>query len=64
MEDGPLLTVTSTVAPLLNGVPGLRSWSMMRAKQKMADLNAHDIDAASQMVIGSARSMGVEVIGE
>lgn len=34
------------------------------AKQKMADLNAHDIEAASQMIIGSARSMGVEVIGE
>ena len=34
------------------------------AKQKMADLNANDIDAASQMIIGSARSMGVEVIGE
>lgn len=34
------------------------------AKQKMVDLNAHDIEAASQMIIGSARSMGVEVIGE
>ncbi|MDE2030124.1 MAG: 50S ribosomal protein L11 [Alphaproteobacteria bacterium] len=31
------------------------------AKQKMADLNANDIDAACQMLIGSARSMGVEV---
>ena len=33
------------------------------AKQKMPDLNAHDIEAASQMIIGSARSMGVEVTG-
>lgn len=32
------------------------------AKQKMQDLNAHDIDAANQMIIGSARSMGVEVV--
>lgn len=32
------------------------------AKQKMADLNANDIEAASQMIIGSARSMGVEVV--
>jgi large subunit ribosomal protein L11 len=32
------------------------------AKTKMVDLNAHDIDAASQMVIGSARSMGLEVV--
>lgn len=34
------------------------------AKQKMVDLNAQNIEAASQMIIGSARSMGVEVIGE
>ncbi|MDR0690509.1 MAG: 50S ribosomal protein L11 [Streptococcaceae bacterium] len=32
------------------------------AKQKMQDLNANDIEAASQMIIGSARSIGVEVI--
>jgi len=32
------------------------------AKQKMQDLNANDIDAASQMIIGSAKSMGVEVV--
>lgn len=31
------------------------------AKAKMKDLNANDIDAACQMVIGSARSMGIEV---
>ena len=33
------------------------------AKAKMVDLNANDIDAASQMIIGSARSMGIEVVG-
>ena len=32
------------------------------AEQKMADLNAHDVDAASQMIIGSARSMGIDVV--
>jgi large subunit ribosomal protein L11 len=32
------------------------------AKQKMADLNATDIDAAAQMIRGSARSMGLEVV--
>jgi large subunit ribosomal protein L11 len=32
------------------------------ANQKMQDLNANDVDAASQMIIGSARSMGVEVV--
>lgn len=31
------------------------------AEAKMADLNAYDIDAACQMIIGSARSMGIEV---
>lgn len=33
------------------------------AETKMEDLNAHDIDAACQMIIGSARSMGIEVAG-
>jgi len=32
------------------------------AKQKMADLNAHDLEAAAQMIKGSARSMGLEVV--
>ena len=32
------------------------------AEQKMVDLNAYDLDAACRMVIGSARSMGLEVI--
>jgi large subunit ribosomal protein L11 len=33
------------------------------AKAKMQDLNANDIEAASQMIMGSARSMGIEVVG-
>jgi len=32
------------------------------AEKKMKDLNANDVDAASMMVIGSARSMGMEVV--
>lgn len=31
------------------------------AEKKMADLNAHDIEAAMKIVEGSARSMGVDV---
>ena len=31
------------------------------AEQKMADLNANDLDAATRMIAGSARSMGIEV---
>ncbi len=33
------------------------------AKAKMADLNTKDIDSAMQIVLGSARSMGIEVKG-
>lgn len=33
------------------------------AEIKMKDLNAHNIEAACQMLIGSARSMGLEVVG-
>ncbi len=31
------------------------------AEKKMQDLNANDIDAAAQIIAGSARSMGLEV---
>jgi large subunit ribosomal protein L11 len=34
------------------------------AEKKMEDLNANDVEAACRMVIGSARSMGIDVIGE
>ena len=33
------------------------------AEQKMPDLNANDVDAAMKIVMGSARSMGLEVKG-
>tara|TARA_R110000787_G_scaffold191851_1_gene303412 strand:+ start:1081 stop:1512 length:432 start_codon:yes stop_codon:yes gene_type:complete len=33
------------------------------AEIKMADLNANDVDAAISMLAGSARSMGIEVVG-
>jgi large subunit ribosomal protein L11 len=32
------------------------------AAKKMQDLNAKDLDGACQMIIGSARSMGLEVV--
>ena len=34
------------------------------AELKMVDLNANDIDGACQMIKGSARSMGIEVVGD
>ncbi|MDR3215316.1 MAG: 50S ribosomal protein L11 [Bacilli bacterium] len=33
------------------------------AEHKMADLNAHDIDAAARIIAGTARNMGIEVEG-
>jgi large subunit ribosomal protein L11 len=32
------------------------------AEQKFADLNANDLDAATKIIAGTARSMGVEVV--
>lgn len=33
------------------------------AEKKMPDLNAHDIDAAMRIIEGTARQMGLEVVG-
>ncbi|MDR3135520.1 MAG: 50S ribosomal protein L11 [Deltaproteobacteria bacterium] len=33
------------------------------AKQKMEDLNANDLEAAKKIIAGTARSMGLEVVG-
>jgi len=33
------------------------------AQTKLADLNADDLDAAAKIIAGTARSMGVEVVG-
>ena len=32
------------------------------AEQKMVDLNAKDLEGAMRMIVGSARSMGIEVV--
>jgi large subunit ribosomal protein L11 len=43
---------------------GKISWDDCRkiAQQKMADLNANDIEAAAKIVAGTARSMGIDVV--
>ena len=33
------------------------------AERKFADLNSHDLDAATKVIMGTARSMGVDVVG-
>ena len=47
-------------------VAGSVSMAQLReiAEKKMSDLNAYDVDSASRMLAGSARSMGIEVIGD
>ena len=57
------LTKGST-APGRGAKVGSITMSQVReiAEKKMKDLNANDVDAASMMVIGSARSMGLEVV--
>ena len=51
--------------PHLNKV-GTISMTQVRqiAERKMPDLNANDIDAASKIIAGTARSMGVDVEGQ
>lgn len=46
------------------GIVGKVTMEQVReiAQTKMADLNANDIEGAAQMIIGSARSMGIEVV--
>ena len=52
------------------GAPGRETVGSVTVKQvreiaesKMKDLNANDIDGAMQIILGSARSMGIEVKG-
>jgi large subunit ribosomal protein L11 len=46
------------------GVVGRVSMAQVReiAEQKMRDLNATDLEAAARMLVGTARSMGLEVV--
>ncbi|EKD49418.1 MAG: 50S ribosomal protein L11 [uncultured bacterium] len=34
------------------------------AEKKMPDLNAHDLDQATKIVAGTARSMGIKIEGK
>ena len=53
-----------------SGVPNLNKVGKVTMKQieeicekKMADLNARDMEHATRMIMGTARSMGLEVEG-
>lgn len=72
------VTKTPPVSSLLKRAAGLEKASGMPNKEKVAtlsmaqvreiaerkmpDLNARDLDAAVQIVLGTARSMGIEVV--
>ena len=49
--------------PHINKVGKIKKSDLLQiAKEKMEELNAHDIESASKMIEGTARSMGIEVI--
>lgn len=41
-----------------------RSQARKVAEQKIEDMNANDLDAAANIVLGTARSMGIELVEE
>lgn len=41
-----------------------RSQAKAIAQQKIEDMNANDVEAATEIVLGTARSMGIELIEE
>jgi large subunit ribosomal protein L11 len=41
-----------------------RSQARKIAEQKIQDMNANDLEAATNLVLGTARSMGIEIIPE
>ena len=49
--------------PHINKVGKIKKSDLLQiAKEKMEELNAHDLESASKMIEGTARSMGIEVI--
>ena len=68
----PISYMIKKAAKLKSGskTPGLAIAGKLTASQvkeiaeaKMQDLNTNDIEAASRMVEGTARSMGIEIVG-
>ena len=53
-----------STTPGKGGTVGEVSMAQVReiAEKKMVDLNANDVEAASSMIVGSARSMGLKVV--
>ncbi len=69
-QDAPGVVFPDQAAKLKSGsaTPGRSTAGSVTTKQvkeiaeaKMKDLNANDIEAAMKIILGSARSMGIEV---
>jgi large subunit ribosomal protein L11 len=56
--------ITKGITTPGKGTVGEVSMAQIReiAEKKMVDLNANDVEAASSMIVGSARSMGLKVV--
>jgi large subunit ribosomal protein L11 len=57
------ITKTPPAAELIKKAAGVQKGSSEPHKTKMADLNANNIEAAAQIIAGTARSMGITVEG-
>ena len=59
--------MTAMTVPGIDDAPTqnarLLSWVREIAELKKPDLNSNDLDAAIKMVEGTARSMGIDVVG-
>ena len=63
-----LLKQACGIAKASGNVPREKAGQLTRtqvqdiAKQKQQDLNSHDVEAATRMVEGTARSMGIDIV--
>ena len=49
--------------PHINKVGTIKQSDLLEiAKEKMNELNAHDVESAAKMIAGTARSMGIDVV--
>ena len=63
IEDGFTDFDVAIATPALMGPVVSKLGRILGPQGKMPDLNANDLDAASKIIAGTARSMGVEVEG-
>ena len=62
-QMGMIIPVVITVYQDHRIAPDFSAWHQEIAELKAPDLNSNDIEAAMRMVMGTARSMGIDVKG-